>query len=99
MQLQPGDTRWQIDLTRSYGRRGDAYLALGEVASAIADFTTMRKQREQLQARDPQNPVWHRPVAWSYQKLATGLAALEIFLALLKIRRWDFPFRMGKARR
>jgi len=28
-----------------------------------------------------------------------GWTALEIFLALLKIRRWDFPFRMGKARR
>ena len=25
-----------------------------------------------------------------------GWAALEVFLALLKIRRWDFPFRMGK---
>ncbi len=25
-----------------------------------------------------------------------GWTALEIFLALLKIRRWDFPFRMGK---
>ena len=28
-----------------------------------------------------------------------GWTALEIFLALLKIRRWDFPFRMGKLRR
>jgi cation:H+ antiporter len=26
-----------------------------------------------------------------------GWTALEIFLAMLKIRRWDFPFRMGKA--
>jgi cation:H+ antiporter len=25
-----------------------------------------------------------------------GWTALEIFLALLKLRRWDFPFRMGK---
>src|SRR5262245_2629177 len=25
-----------------------------------------------------------------------GWTALEIFLALLKVRRWDFPFRMGK---
>jgi len=25
-----------------------------------------------------------------------GWTVLEIFLALLKIRRWDFPFRMGK---
>src|SRR6185295_17839163 len=25
-----------------------------------------------------------------------GWTALEIFLAMLKIRRWDFPFRMGK---
>jgi hypothetical protein len=25
-----------------------------------------------------------------------GWTALEIFLALLKIRRWNFPFRMGK---
>jgi len=28
-----------------------------------------------------------------------GWTILEIFLALLKIRRWDFPFRMGKSRR
>lgn len=28
-----------------------------------------------------------------------GWTTLEIFLALLKIRRWDFPFRMGKLRR
>jgi cation:H+ antiporter len=25
-----------------------------------------------------------------------GWTAIEIFLALLKVRRWDFPFRMGK---
>ncbi|HVE43076.1 MAG TPA: hypothetical protein VNM14_24590 [Planctomycetota bacterium] len=28
-----------------------------------------------------------------------GWTALEIFLALLKLRKWDFPFRMGKERR
>jgi cation:H+ antiporter len=26
-----------------------------------------------------------------------GWIVLEVFLALLKVRRWDFPFRMGKA--
>jgi cation:H+ antiporter len=64
------------------------YEAVGVFVLWVLQFTAlMWEQKVGL----PLHTVRH----WSIF-VNLGWTALEIFLALLKIRKWDFPFRMGK---
>lgn len=64
------------------------YEAVGVFILWVVQFTSMMWEKK---VGLPPHTVRHTSIF-----VNLGWTALEIFLALLKIRRWNFPFRMGK---
>lgn len=73
--LRSSNTVWQRGILLNYGRIGDALLALGDGAAALASFRESLAVAEALVDRDPANTDWQSNLAVSYNRIGNVLLA------------------------
>jgi tetratricopeptide (TPR) repeat protein len=67
-QADPGNARWQRDLSVSHNRIGDVEQAQGNLASALASYQASRAIAEHLAKANPGNARWQRDLSVSHNK-------------------------------
>jgi tetratricopeptide (TPR) repeat protein len=89
----PANTRWQRDLTVSYGRIGDMQAAQGDSAAALKSFHACLAVFEHLAASHPRNNQLQLDLSVGYERIGevqaaqgNSAAALKSFRASLAIR-------------
>ena len=68
----PKSTRYQIALSRSYTRDGDAHLYVGHTETGLAQYRAALEIRKQLVDGDPSSVAFRRSYAWAFAKLANA---------------------------
>ena len=71
----PGNTRWQRDLSVSYNKVGDVLMAQGKLDEALKAYRDSLAICERLAAADPSNTQWQRDLSVSYDKVGDVLVA------------------------
>jgi tetratricopeptide (TPR) repeat protein len=65
----PGNARWQRDLSVSYDRIGDVLVAQGSLPEALKAYRDSLAIRDKLAQADPGNAQWQRDLSVSYAKI------------------------------
>jgi tetratricopeptide (TPR) repeat protein len=91
--IDPGNTRWQHDLSVSYDSIGDVQVAQGNLPAALASYQASLTIRDRLAKSDPGNAFWQGYLSVLYDRIgdvqvAQGNlpAALASYQASLTIR-------------
>ena len=93
VELDPKQAEWQRDLSVSYERIGDLYVATGDTPAALKTYQDSLSIVQKLVELDPKQAEWQRDLSVSYEKLgdmykANGdtPAALKAYQGSLSIR-------------
>jgi tetratricopeptide (TPR) repeat protein len=88
----PGNARWQRELSVSHEKIGDVLAQQGNLSAALDSYRASLAIRERLAHADPGNPVWQRDLSVSHEKIGDMLrpqgnlsAALDSYRAALAI--------------
>src|SRR5206468_10125376 len=79
----PKSARYKVDLSRSYTRKGDGLVALGQYETAADWYRKALDIRKQLADADPKSVPYRRSLAFSYAKLAN--TALQLGNAVIAL--------------
>src|SRR5262245_29520283 len=83
----PGNGRWQRDLSVAYDKVGDVLLAQGKLSEALQAHIDSLAIRERLAKIEPGNAGWQRDLATGHGRLARVRSTLgDVAEALTELR-------------
>src|SRR5207244_1324518 len=87
----PGNTKWQSDLSSSHNKIGNVLVAAGRREEAFAAYQKSLAISEKLAAADPGNTEWQTDLVVSLYNVSTvgGAKAANLAKALDILRRLD----------
>jgi hypothetical protein len=71
----PGNARWQRDLSISHNKIGDVLVAQGNLPDALAAYRAGMAIRERLAVADSGNAEWQRDLSVSHERIGNVLVA------------------------